>query len=1093
MSDHELTMDLTPSARQETIVEEACARFESAWEAVGPTDPAPGIEEFLSGTETVDRAVLLRRLVLLDVNHRRRRGGRPTASEYEARFPELCGQLFGSDDAPAEGPSTAPAEEPGTPNSTEGTDDTPGAGSTVLLPSFRPQLRSERYVVRGFHARGGVGEIYKAEDAEIGRTVALKCLRPNKTEHKDRFRVEAQVTGQLEHPGIVPVHDLGVDEQGRPFYIMSFVHGRTLSDAIAEHHADNPHAGESREVREARLLEIFVKICEAVAYAHHRGVLHRDLKPANVMLGPFGEVLVLDWGMAKVQGQPESARWGQPVHLTGSGGSTETESGAYLGSPAYMSPEVAEGRANDADEQTDVYLLGATLYHLLTGKPPRQGRDHQEMIELAKSVPPLPPRRLGADVPKALEAICLKAMAHRKESRYGHVRDLIQDMERYLAGAPVSVYREPPLVRVGRWCKRHRRGLARSLSAVVLLTMLGTGAALMYRVDLLSRRERAQTDLAAFRRLAEERQFLAAATTPAGQSAVYYDAQRGREAGEQAVELADRLDRELAKLSMPDDRKNLNTELHDLLLVMAAQERLQPDLDRDKVPKLLDSLERAVSLPGQGPSRAYYRLRARCHRFLGEETKAAEEERQAEATSPTALDHFLLAEEYRASAVDPAQTSGNNQAWQPNRDLLLKAVAEYQEALRLQPDHFWCRWQMGRCYLSLKQGADAVAALNSCVALRPKQPWVYSARGLARGLMLEYDQAEADLEIALKIDSKFRPALLHRGIMAWLQRKDNQALADFASVLEEPADRRLIEAAYYRGQLHLQRNEIDKALNYLDMVVKENPDFRPVYLTRAQARFRDSEPKRCLADLTTFLNLGRPKPFGPNDPVLWEQRGRLLHAFAPQWGLLGDEVQAALVLARDDMLEAIRKGDRSAELFEELGSVWLALGNPNATMGAYGQCLATKPPAKLASKVHTMRGWLYVMGFGDPPHQERAHKDFAEAVRLDPTHADAHAGLGFLAALERAPSEAKGRAAQALWHADQNYAVLHNVACIYAELSKVETAQAQQDKDMSMDLLRLAVTLCRQGGNGNNEIAAIKGDATLNVLSDRQDYQDLIK
>jgi tetratricopeptide (TPR) repeat protein len=909
----------------------------------------------------------------------------------------------------------------------------------------------------------------------------------------------------LEHPGIVPVHDLGIDEEGRPFYVMSFIHGRTLKDVLVEYHEDGRPGGESREVQSARLLEIFVKICHTVAYAHHRGVLHRDLKPENVMLGPFGEVLVLDWGMAKLQSRPvlEPVEGSRPVHLTGSGGSTETEAGTVLGSPPYMPPEAAEGQTVNADERTDVYLLGATLYHLLTGKPPREGNSVHEMIELARTVTPPPPRRLGADVPKALEAICLKAMAQRKESRYRTVRDLIEDMERYLAGAPVSAYREPTLVRIGRWCKRHRRGLVRSLSAALLLTLFGTGTASLIQAwnkadrikreaDLLKRREPARAELAAFHRLAEERQFLAAVTTPAGQSAVDYDAQHGRDVGDKAVAIADRLDLELAELAMPDERKLLHAELHDLLLLVAAQARLRPGLDPDQVARILDSLKRAASLPDQGPSRAYYRLKARCHRVRGEEKLAALEEGRAEAEPPVALDHFLLAEEYRARAGEPAETSGDEPTWQPNRDLLLKAVAEYREALRLKPDHFWCHLQVGRCYLSLKQGAEAVAALDSCVALRPNEPWGYSARGLARGLLRDYDHAEVDLGRALEIDPKFRPARLHRGILAWLQRKDDRAFENFAGVLEPPGDQRLVEAAYYRGQLHLQRNEISEALADLDMVVMESPDFRPAYLTRAQAHFRDGSKARGVADLTSFLKLGRSKPFGSNDPWLLMQRGRLLLLLAPNWGLSADEHAAALRLARDELETALRMGCRMAELFDDLGSVAHKLGDRNTALAAYEQALAAKPPKDLAVKVHTKRGWIYAE-FGDLPHRERSREDFAAAVRLEKSHADAHAGLGFLAALGRSSSEAKGEAALALWHGAGEYLLLHNVACIYAELSRVETDQAQQDQDIAMDLLGRAVALCRQGGEGHFEIDCVKGDPSLQVLSDRQDFRDLTK
>jgi serine/threonine protein kinase/tetratricopeptide (TPR) repeat protein len=1107
MPESDVTVDLTPSeAARALLLNDACARFEAAWKATGPPDPAPRIEDFLASEESQERTDLLLRLVSLEIDHRRRRGAVPTAAEYEARFPDLAGRVPTSTDAgeEAEEPPAALNAESAGPESVEASGEVDGVETTVQPPPLQPQLRSERYVVGGFHARGGVGEIWTAEDSEIGRTVALKRLRRDREAQKDRFLVEAQVTGQLEHPSIVPVHDLGIDEAGTPFYVMKFIHGRTLKDVLAEHHDDVAPGGESREVQRARLLEIFVKICQTIAYAHHRGVLHRDLKPENIMLGPFGEVLVLDWGMAKLHGQPgpETAEGSRPVHLTGSGGSTETEAGTVLGSPPYMPPEAAEGRTADVDERTDVYLLGATLYHLLTGKPPREGSSVHEIIELARTVPPPPPRRLGADVPRALEAICLKAMAHRKESRYTSVHDLVDDMERYLAGAPVSAYPEPMLVRMGRWCKRHRRALIRSLSAALLLSLFASGTVMLIQAwnaaerikraaDLLKRREPARTALAEFHRLAEERQFLASVTTPAGQSAVDYDAQHGREAGEKAVAIADRLERELQELAMPEERKALHRELHDLLLLTAAQTPYRPESDRKDVAKVLESLKRAISLPGHGPSRAYYRLKARCHRVLGDEEAAALEEQRAEAEPPGPLDHFLQAEEYRARAGEAAQTAGDELAWQPNRDLLLKAVAEYREALRLQPDHFWCHLQMGRCYLSLKRGAEAVAALDACVALRPREPWGYSARGLARGLLRDYTHAEADLDQALAMDPEFRPALLHRGILAWLDHKDERALADFARVLEPPAERRLVEAAYYRGQLHIQRNEIAQALADLDMVVKESPAFRPVYLTRAQAHFRDGGKARGLGDLTTFMNGGRSKPFGPNDPVLFAQRGGLILRLAPNWGLSADEHGAALRLARDDLERAFRMGYRAADLFDDLASVAHRLGEGATALAAYERGLAAKPSTELAVKILTKRGWIYAQ-IGDGPHRERARADFAAAVRLEKSHADAHAGLGFVAALRRLPSEAKGEAGLALWHGAGEYLLLHNVACIYAELSRVEADQAQQDQNIAMDLLGRAVTLWRQAGKSDPYIDWIRQEPSLRALHDRQDFRDLI-
>lgn len=240
-----------------------------------------------------------------------------------------------------------------------------------------PKLRfqSDRYALSRFHARGGMGEIWLAEDLEIGRSVALKKMRSGRDEDRERFLIEAQTTGQLEHPGIVPVHELGVDEHDQPFYVMKSVDGRTLKEAIAEYHAPAMAAGSPssapREVQWLRLLEIFVDLCHAISYAHSRGVLHRDLKPENVMLGRFGETLVLDWGLAKVLNYPETAGRNSSVHLV-YGDSSHTQAGSVIGSAPYMAPEVAEGRAEQTNERTDIYLLGATLCpghpHRLAGR-----------------------------------------------------------------------------------------------------------------------------------------------------------------------------------------------------------------------------------------------------------------------------------------------------------------------------------------------------------------------------------------------------------------------------------------------------------------------------------------------------------------------------------------------------------------------------------------------------------------------------------------------------------------------------------------------------------------------------------------------------
>jgi serine/threonine-protein kinase len=230
----------------------------------------------------------------------------------------------------------------------------PDSGATMTYGVVSAPPASSRFCILRPHAKGGLGQISVALDSELNREVALKELRPERADDPDsrtRFLLEAEITGRLEHPGVVPVYGLGSDAQGRPFYAMRFVKGQSLKEAIEHfHEAENSDGRDPRQENLAlrQLLNRFVAVCNVMAYAHSRGVIHRDLKPANILLGPYGETLVVDWGLAKVVGRGESAARAGAVEFTlqpaSGSGSSETLSGTALGTPAYMSPEQAEGR-----------------------------------------------------------------------------------------------------------------------------------------------------------------------------------------------------------------------------------------------------------------------------------------------------------------------------------------------------------------------------------------------------------------------------------------------------------------------------------------------------------------------------------------------------------------------------------------------------------------------------------------------------------------------------------------------------------------------------------------------------------------------------
>ena len=344
--------------------------------------------------------------------------------------------------------------------------------------------------------RGGIGRVFVAFDRHLGREVAIKELLDDKTgsdgDSPDiastpmnktiaRFLREARVTGQLEHPNIVPVYEVGRRRNGKFYYTMKIVYGETLADAIKSCHSLGDRL---------KLLNHFADLCQAIAYAHSRGVIHRDIKPENVMVGEFGETVVLDWGMAKISGKKDirGKELKKKIKLFQDGAAGKTVDGHPIGTPFYMSPEQAEGNIDDIDERSDVWGLGAVLYELLVGRTPFHGDNPFEVIGKVIKDPVPPIREISERVPTELAAVAAKALRRHKSNRYQTAKELADDVVAFQSGARVRAYEYSSWDLLRRFASKNKTALAVSLFALLLLLTLGVGA----YFKVLKERERAK-------------------------------------------------------------------------------------------------------------------------------------------------------------------------------------------------------------------------------------------------------------------------------------------------------------------------------------------------------------------------------------------------------------------------------------------------------------------------------------------------------------------------------------------------------------------------------------------------------------------------
>ncbi len=441
-------------------VDAACDRFEDDCRA----GRAPDLVEYLAGASADVRARLLRELLVLDREYRRGRGERADAEFYRERFPEhvdVVDSVFrsltvvsapdGSVDPDGETRRFDPTAE-----DRKGESEDPGCDD----------LRSAGYEVIRLLGRGGMGVVYEARQTSLDRLVAIKLVRSGSFASDSevvRFRNEAEAVAQLDHPHIVPIHEVG-SHRGRHFFSMKRIGGSSLDRKLAEY-AEDPRAS-------ARLVAI---VAGAIHHAHQRGILHRDLKPANILIDEAGDPHVTDFGLAK--------------RIDGDAGLTQSD--ALVGTPSYMAPEQTTRSLGAVSTATDVYGLGTILYAMLAGRAPFTGTTLVETLDLVRTQYPEPPSRLNPRVPRDLEVICRKCLEKEPARRYPSAQALADDLERWLRGEPIVARPVGPVVRVLMWCRRNR--LVAAAAVLALASLIGGLAGVTWKWRE-AERERARSE-----------------------------------------------------------------------------------------------------------------------------------------------------------------------------------------------------------------------------------------------------------------------------------------------------------------------------------------------------------------------------------------------------------------------------------------------------------------------------------------------------------------------------------------------------------------------------------------------------------------------
>jgi tetratricopeptide (TPR) repeat protein/tRNA A-37 threonylcarbamoyl transferase component Bud32 len=1095
------------------------------WQQGDPVRVEAFLEQHPEARDNVEQVL---ELIYNEVVLREEKGELPRLEEYLQRFPQLDVQLR----LQFELHQALQAERLPPTSVQEGV---PAGGD----PAQRTGTDGDAipgYEVLGELGRGGMGVVYRARQTSLHRIVALKMILAGQHASpatRARFRTEAEAVARLQHPHIVQIYEVG-EHQARPFFSLEFVEGGSLDRQLA----GTPQAVDAA----AQLVEALAR---AMHHAHEHGIIHRDLKPSNVLLAPGDALQGVPLGdpAAPQHYQPKITDFGLAKVADAASGPTPTE--AFLGTPNYMAPEQATGRARAISPLSDVYSLGAILYELLTGRPPFRGATVLDTLEQVRSQEPVPPARLQPKTPRDLETICLKCLEKDPKRRYASAADLADDLRRFRASEPIRARPGSAAQRLRKWARR-RPAVAALLGVSTLAALSLLAFFVWHHFDLRAkveeataserrastRERRAQLEKQNLiqRQLDEKKGRLAAQDKfrqfirrrdGALFTAIYAklfpgsDRAQGLEASKRLARQALTLggvdaDRETVPAPDPflsaSERAEVSASCYELLLFVAEAEARTPTREPATARRHAERALRYLALATRfGPlTRAYHLRRARYLGRVGDAPGLLRERRRAERLRPdSAIDYFLLGDEHF-------------QQGQPAR-----AARDFEEALNRQPDHFWARYYLAACHLLLQRPAEARVALTACLARRPDFIWTYLLRGFVLTRLHDYRAAADDFRRAeqMQPDGPARYVLFtSRGVMRF--ELDRVFLTGFAaSAWGGPASPGgtgpfLAAAAW----LNRNRN-LGEAAGDLRRAIALRPNNYHGHVTLARV-YRSLGREKLAAEQVDQAKL-LPLP-GQVLADLCAEQGRALcqgaeyeaavaacdaalrlcpeHADAHVW-----RGQALLKLHRlreaagafDRYFRHSRETDVRAvgNAYRWRGQVRVGLGDFLGARDDYTRALLLQPDAD----IYTHRGWAYFFADAWRP----ALRDFDRAIRLDAAKGDAYTGRGLARVMLGRPREAFEDAGAALRLRPDTPEMMHNVACIYAlAVDQVDRAEgdparrqalAQDYRRRAVEVVQKTLALLRPQERGAFWRRNIFPDPALRSIHACEEFKKLVK